>query len=67
VSDLGWFALFAAIFLLMAAISGWMVWFSRRAMRAHKGQIEDMVREMREVIEEEGQSSTDDDDGPARP
>lgn len=62
-SDLGWFGLFAAIFVLMAAVSGWMVWFSRRAMKAHKNQIEDMVREMREVIDDEGTRPSDDDEG----
>ncbi len=60
-SDLGWFAVFAAIFLAMALVSAWMVWFSRRAMKSHKGQIEDMVREMREVIE--GDDSTPSDEG----
>ena len=52
-SDLGWLAAFAAIGLIMIAVSGWMAWFSRRAMKAHTGQIEDMVREMREAIDED--------------
>lgn len=51
-SDLGWFSIFALIFLLMAAVSGWMMWFSRRAMKSHKSQIEDMIREMRETMDE---------------
>jgi uncharacterized iron-regulated membrane protein len=52
VSDLGWFIAFAGIAALMIAISAWMTWFSRRAMKSHKRQIEEMIREMREVIEE---------------
>ena len=39
--------------VVMIAVSGWMAWFSRRAMKAHKGKIEEMVREMREVIDED--------------
>lgn len=62
-SDLGWFSVFALIFLLMVAVSGWMVWFSRRTMKSQKGQIEDMIREMREVIDAEGR---DDDEKDAR-
>ncbi len=54
-SDAGWFVAFATIAVVMIAVSGWMAWFSRRAMKAHKGQIEDMVREMREVIDEDDQ------------
>jgi hypothetical protein len=57
VSDLGWLSVFALILLLMAAVSGWMVWFSRRANRAYQGKIEDMIEEMRAVIDD------DDDDG----
>jgi len=53
VSDLGWFTLFTAILLLMAVVSGWMVWFSRRAMKAHKNQIDEMIREMRDAIDDE--------------
>ena len=52
-SDLGWFSVFALILLLMGAVSGWMVWYSRRAMKAHQGKIEDMIEEMRAVIDEE--------------
>ena len=59
-SDLGWFGVFAVIFLAMALVSGWMVWFNRRAMKAHKNQIEDMVQEMREVIDDEGQNTSED-------
>ena len=58
-SDLGWFGVFTVIFLAMAAVSGWMVWYSRRAMKSHKGQIEDMVREMRQVIDKEGREGAD--------
>ena len=49
-SDLGWFGVFGVILLLMALVSGWMVWFSRRAMRSHKGQIEDMVQDVFEFL-----------------
>ncbi len=52
-SDLAWFMAFATVAVVLIAVSGWMAWFSRRAMKAHKGQIEDMVREMREVIDED--------------
>ena len=52
-SDLGWFVAFATVAVVMIAVSGWMAWFSRRTMKAHKGQIEDMVREMREVIRDD--------------
>ena len=51
-SDLGWFASFAVVALIMIVISGWMAWFWRRSMKAHKSQIEDMVLEMREIIDE---------------
>ena len=51
-SDLGWFASFAVVALIMIGVSGWMAWFSRRAMKAHKSQMEDMVLEMREIIDE---------------
>ena len=51
-SDLGWFAAFFAIALLMIGVSGWMAWYSRRAMKSHKDQIDGMIREMRELIED---------------
>ena len=51
-SDLGWFASFAVVALIMIVVSGWIAWFSRRSMQAHKHQIEDMVLEMREIIDE---------------
>ena len=50
-SDLGWFASFAVVGLIMIVVSGWMAWFSRRAMKAHKSQMEDMVLEMRKIID----------------
>ena len=50
-SDLGWFASFAVVALIMIVVSGWMAWFSRRAMKAHKSQMEDMVLEMRKIID----------------
>ena len=51
-SDLGWFASFAVVALIMIVVSGWIAWFARRSMKAHKHQIEDMVLEMREIIDE---------------
>ena len=51
-SDLGWFASFAVAALIMIVVSGWIAWFSRRSKKAHKNQIEDMVLEMREIIDE---------------
>ena len=50
-SDLSWFASFAVVALIMIVVSGWMAWFSRRAMKAHKSQMEDMVLEMRKIID----------------
>ena len=50
-SDLSWFASFAVVGLIMIVVSGWMAWFSRRAMKAHKSQMEDMVLEMRKIID----------------
>jgi len=38
-SDLGWFASFAVVALIMIVISGWMAWFWRRSMKAHKSQM----------------------------
>ena len=35
-SDLGWFASFAVVALIMIVVSGWIAWFSRRSMKAHK-------------------------------
>jgi|ETN07SMinimDraft_1059922.scaffolds.fasta_scaffold156308_2 hypothetical protein len=51
-SDLGWFAAFAFVAFVMIVVSGWMAWFSRCAMKAHKSQMEDMVLEMRKIIDE---------------
>jgi hypothetical protein len=56
VSDLGWFSAFALIFVLMAAVSGWIVWFSRHTMKSQKRQIDEMIREMRGVIDEDAVS-----------
>ncbi len=52
-SALDWFAIFAVLFIVMASVSGWMMWFRRRSMRSHETQIKDMVREMRDVIDKE--------------
>ena len=52
-TDLGFFVTFAAIGVIMIAVSLAMAWISRRAMKSHKRQIDDMIREMREVIDEE--------------
>lgn len=60
-SALDWFAIFAVLFIVMAAASGWMMWFWRRSMRSHETQIKEMVREMREVIDKQARPS---DDGP---
>ena len=62
-SALDWFASFAAIFIIMAAISGWMLWFWRRSMRSHETQIKDMVRKMRQVIDGEASRPDIGDDG----
>ena len=57
-SDLSWFTVFALILVLMVGVSAWMAWYSRRAMKSHKSQIEGMIREMKEKIEEEGGDSS---------
>lgn len=62
-SALDWFAIFAVLFIAMAAVSGWMMWFWRRSMRSHETQIKDMVREMRQVIDEEAGRPDNRDDG----
>ena len=54
-SDLSWFASFAVVALIMIVVSGWMAWFSRRAMKAHKSQMEDMVLERRKIIDKGAQ------------
>lgn len=63
VSALDWLAVFAAIFILMVAVSGWMMWFWRRSLRLHETQIHEMVREMREVIDEHARPPNNGDDG----
>lgn len=63
VSALDWFAIFATIFIVLAAVSGWMMWFWRRSMRSHETQIKKMVREMRQVIDEEASRPDNGDDG----
>ena len=58
-SNLSWFLAFALIALLMIAVSLWMSWYSRSAMRSHKDQLEDIIREMRDVIDEERATDRD--------
>jgi len=53
VSALDWFAIFTVLFIVMASVSGWMLWFWRRSIRSQETQIQEMVREMRQVIDEE--------------
>ena len=57
-SDLGYFAAFGLILVLMIGISAWMAWYSRRAMKSHKSQIEDMVQEMRDLMEEDDDAAS---------
>jgi len=52
-SDLGWFGAFAIIFVVMVGVTGWITWYSRRTMRAETRQLEDMIREMRDVIDKD--------------
>ena len=56
-SDFGYFAAFALILVLMVGVSAWMAWYSRRAMKSHKHKIEDMVREMRDLMEDDDEES----------
>ncbi len=58
-SNLSWFLAFALIALLMIFVSLWMFWYSRQAQRSHKDQLEDIIREMRDVIDEEGGTDRD--------
>ena len=46
-----WFFLFAGIALAFIAVAAWMYWFTGRAIKGHRKQVEDMLREMREEID----------------
>ena len=54
-SPLGYFIVFALIAAVMIAVSLWMAWYSHRAMAEHKEKMEEIIREMRERIQREGQ------------
>jgi hypothetical protein len=53
VTDGGWGSVFALLFIVMVAVTSWIVWYSKRAMRSHKNQIEDMVRELKESTDKD--------------
>ena len=50
-SNLSWFLAFALIALLMISVALWMYWYSRNAMRSQTDQLQDIIREMRDVID----------------
>ncbi len=50
-SNLSWFLAFALIALLMISVALWMYWYSRSAMRSQTDQLQDIIREMRDVID----------------
>lgn len=54
-----WFTIFAVLALLIAAVAVWMAWFSRRMVRQHRHQVEDILREMRSTIDERRGSAND--------
>ena len=62
-SAIDWFTIFAALFVIMAVLSGWMMWFSRRAMRSYKTKIDEMILEMRQTIDENARRPGNTDDG----
>jgi len=46
-----WFFLFLGIALAFLAVAAWMHWFTGRAIKGHRRQVEGMLREMREEID----------------
>jgi hypothetical protein len=46
-----WFFLFAGIALAFIGVAAWMYWFTGRAIKGHRRQVEEMLREMREEID----------------
>lgn len=52
-SPLAYFIVFAFIAVVMVAVSIWMAWYSRRAMAEHKERLEEIIREMRDVMEKD--------------
>jgi hypothetical protein len=52
--DQVWFFLFLGIALAFIAVAAWMYWFTGHAIKGHRQQVEDMLREMREEIDKTG-------------
>jgi hypothetical protein len=52
-----WFFTFAGIALAIIAVAAWMYWFTGRAIKGHREQVEDMLREMREEIDKSKKAS----------
>ena len=46
-----WFFLFLGIALAFIAVAAWMYWFTGRAIKGHRQQVESMLREMRDEID----------------
>jgi len=51
-----WFFLFLGIALAFIAVAAWMYWFTGRAIKGHRSQVEDMLREMREEIDKKNKT-----------
>jgi hypothetical protein len=49
-----YFFLFLGIALAFLAVAAWMYWFTGHAIKGHRNQVEDMLREMREEIDKAG-------------
>lgn len=49
-----WFLLFLGIAFAFIGVAAWMYWFTGHAIKGHRQQVEDMLREMREEIEKAG-------------
>ena len=52
--DQVWFFMFLGIALAFIAVAAWMYWFTGRAIKGHRQQVEGMLREMREEIDKSG-------------
>ncbi len=54
-----YFFLFLGIALAFLAVAAWMYWFTGHAIKGHRNQVEDMLREMREEIDKAGKKPPD--------
>lgn len=49
--DSVWFSIFLAIAVAIIVVAAWMRWFAHRAIKEHRQQVEEILREMREEID----------------